>query len=309
MLCKRPYMQGILPYGCGQCLPCRINRRRLWASRLMLESAKHANSSFLTLTYSDEFLPSSGSLNPKHVQDWLKRFRRALGEQRVRFYLVGEYGELTFRPHYHVAMFGYSSCLNWCDSDDFSVAQRSRCLCVQCSLVRSTWKFGKTDCGTLSEDSAQYIAGYVTKKMTSKEDVRLGGRYPEFARMSNRPGIGALAVPDIASVLTSNFGVISVANSRDVPRALKCGKKSVPLGKYLRSKLREKIASEKGVEIIKREGQANFALEMRALLEGSRSDQVSEGFKSAAEIIVENSEQKVLNLESRFKIYSKKGRV
>lgn len=90
-------------------MPCRLNRRRLWTHRLLLEQLKHGDSCFLTLTYDEKHLPEGGSLVPKHAQDFLKRLRSKTN-LKLRYYLVGEYGEDTERPHYHVALFGYPNC-------------------------------------------------------------------------------------------------------------------------------------------------------------------------------------------------------
>jgi len=174
-------MVGSVPAGCGQCMPCRINRRRLWTHRMMLESYKHAENSFLTLTYDDEHLPARGSLDPSHTQKWLKRFRKAIAPRKVRFYLVGEYGDQSQRPHYHAALFGVGP--------DGIVVNNEYCSVPD--IVSRTWGKGHVMLGSLTSASAQYICGYVTKKMTSKFDPRLNGRYPEFARMSRRPGIGS----------------------------------------------------------------------------------------------------------------------
>ena len=95
-----------MPVGCGQCLPCRINKRREWTFRLELEASLHEHNSFVTLTYADQFLPEDGSVNPRHTQLWLKRLRKVLDPRKVRFFLCGEYGDQTFRPHYHACLFG-----------------------------------------------------------------------------------------------------------------------------------------------------------------------------------------------------------
>jgi len=92
--------------------------------------------------------------------------------------------------------------------------------------------------GDLTEQSASYIAGYVTKKMTRKDDERLNGRLPEFARMSNRPGIGLGMMDEIASdILKSGME----DRLEDVPTAISYGGRNLPLGPYLRRALRLRI--------------------------------------------------------------------
>lgn len=281
-LCKKPYMQGVLAFGCGQCNPCRINRRRTWAHRIMLESLTHGDSSFVTLTYDDEFLPEGGSLDPVDPQKWLKRIRKAFHPAKLRYFLVGEYGDNTFRPHYHCALFGLAPSLT--------------------SLVEETWGLGNVMVGTLTVQSAQYIAGYVTKKMTSKEDDRLCGRLPEFSRMSLRPGIGAKAMEDVADVLSSGQGALNVAAVGDVPMALNHGRNSLPLGRYLRRQLRERLGLSSDTPAASLE---KWSLEMRGLFQEALS--TPEGSKkSLRKILVDKNRQKVLNLEGRAKIFSSK---
>lgn len=95
---------------CGQCIGCRLDYSRKWADRLMIESRNHEKTWFLTLTYNDDNLPLSDTLVPtlrkRDVQLFMKRLRKAVSPQKVRFYCSGEYGEKTFRPHYHLIVFG-----------------------------------------------------------------------------------------------------------------------------------------------------------------------------------------------------------
>lgn len=242
MLCKRPYMLGVLPCGCGQCLPCRINRRRLWSHRMMLESVSHAASAFVTLTYSQANLPSGSTLVPKHPQMWLKRLRKALEPTKVRYFLVGEYGSKTNRPHYHAAIFGLDPLIGGGDDGRKGIVHDTWCR----PGCKTSQRLVDPDCrgfsytGDLSSNSASYICGYVTKKMSKQDDPRLMGRYPEFARMSLKPGIGHSAMMDVATSFGEDHLKYMEENA-DVPSVLQHGKRKLPLGRYLKGILRQNL--------------------------------------------------------------------
>jgi hypothetical protein len=282
MLCKNPYIKDAVPFGCGQCTPCRINKRRLWTHRIVLEAMCHQNSAFVTLTYDPDNLPthyenSKGvfqtvqpTLNPKDLKDWQKNLRYHAGLP-LRFFSVGEYGDETNRPHYHAAVFGLPTC----------ASPDPRCNCAAHSTLRASWKKGHVYLGTLTKDSAAYIAGYVTKKMTKSSDrsretieklkkkghctkkeeeylEMLDGRCPEFARMSNRPGIGAPALDHIKELLETDHGCQLLSELYDVPDIIKIGGQQMLLGSYLKNTLRKKIGvtdaiKEKKLQVLRSE--------------------------------------------------------
>lgn len=186
----------------------------------MLEAAVHPASSFVTLTYDKEHINGAGSLVPNDLQLWLKRYRHAAG--RIRYYAVGEYGEVSMRPHYHLALFG----------SDKHTARR---------ISQSTWDAGLVHTGELTRASAQYICGYVTKKMTRTDDARLGNRHPEFARMSLRPGIGAPSISTLVSALSHKHAQRDMHLKGDVPQVLRHGRHNLPLGRYMRNRLRTEL--------------------------------------------------------------------
>lgn len=72
----------------------------------MLEAGLYADNSFLTLTYADD----PYTLEPHHHRQFMDALRKRIAPLRVRFYMVGEYGEKHGRPHFHYALFGYPSC-------------------------------------------------------------------------------------------------------------------------------------------------------------------------------------------------------
>lgn len=301
MLCKNPYMKGVMPFGCGQCNPCRINKRRNWASAILLESMKHSENCFVTLTYKDDSLPlytapdgapEKGTLCIEDYQTFFKQLRK---DFKFRYFICGEYGDRTWRPHYHAALFGVSPLLE--------------------ETIQRKWKKGFCQVGELNEASANYISGYVLKKLTSHHHPDLNGRYPEFARMSLKPGIGGLAVDDIADTLTTEYGADEISLTGDVPLSLKNGRRSIPLRRYLRRKLREKLGfKETGCP---KEILTAYQMQMHELLETNLKD---EGFtedskqllfkvqgKSEAmkAVLINENKQKVLNLEARSKLYQK----
>ena len=203
---------------------------------MMLETMMHEYSSFITLTYSDENLPHDMSLDPKTLKMWLDRLRKRFPPRAIRWFCVGEYGDKTLRPHYHAAIFGLKPCQSLHHV-------KGECPCPSCSLVRETWGFGHVMVGTLTVQSARYITGYIAKKMARPDDPRLMGRYPEFARMTLKPGIGANAVPDVASVMLQKklFDRLQLDKGGDVPVALRHGSSELPLGRYLRRLLRAQV--------------------------------------------------------------------
>ncbi len=281
MLCKKPYIGGVVPVGCGQCMPCRINRRRVWSHRLVLEALVHPTSLFVTLTYDDDHLPNSSSLYPFHPQLWLKRLRRAIAPRLIRFYLVGEYGEQTKRPHYHCAIFNSSI------DDEI--------------IIKETWSYGHIHIGDLTPASAQYLCGYVTKKLTRRDDPRLEGRYPEFARMSNRPGIGAKAMDIVGEALFNKHLIKQMKIEGDVPSSLTHGRKSIPIGHYLRQKLRDYVGMPDEFRV---QNIYNYSLEMRFLYEAALA-LPENAAKSRSQIIADENAQKILQVETKHKIYEK----
>lgn len=178
-------------------------------------------------------------------------------------------------------------------------------------MVGETWTFGDVDLGTLGTESAQYICGYVTKKMTAKDDTRLYGRHPEFARMSNRPGIGRPAMDAVANTY-KHFDLAS--READVPAALRHGGRLLPLGRYLRRELRALVGMEKEAPEATLKKAEESLLGLRRFVEpapGSVGSQIQSkyGLKTVRttlkEDIVEAGRQKNLNISRRNDIFKK----
>lgn len=192
---ERGAIRRELTLPCGQCVGCRLERSRQWAIRCLHESQLHQANQYVTLTYSDEHLPSDGGLHYPHFQKFMRRLRKEFG--RVRFYMCGEYGEKLGRPHYHAILFG----LHLPDLEYFRHTESGDQLYTSDSLTE-VWGKGHVSVGAVTFESAAYVARYVMKKVTGpraeehyrRVDADTGEVFqvsPEFTRMSLKPGIGA----------------------------------------------------------------------------------------------------------------------
>lgn len=172
--------------------------------RCLHEASLHEGSSFVTLTISPESDLWQSRSNPwtlcyKDFQDFMKRLRFHLGA--TRFFMCGEYGSEGGRPHYHALLFGR----------EFADRKLLKQLSCGDSLYSSEtldelWGHGHTSIGSVTMNSAQYVARYAQKSLVDGEFPRrrdvtkyavdgvTGETWPlvpEFIRMSLKPGIGA----------------------------------------------------------------------------------------------------------------------
>lgn len=217
--------------------------------RLHHEASLHEAKSFLTLTYSDEWLPDDYSLNPKTLQDFMKRLRikvaRAKGV-KLRFFACGEYGDTTQRPHYHVILFG-EDFLH--DRQVLTRAKGGDLLYVSETLAK-LWPFGFHWIGAVTQASCAYVARYIMKKVSgeqAREEYRrmnpLTGEFvnvvPEFVTMSKKPGLGAGWFDTYqGDCFPSDFVVIE-------------GRK-FPIPRYYLKKLEAEDAERAGIVVFKR---------------------------------------------------------
>lgn len=190
------WVKGIGYVGCGHCPKCLSLKRLEWSIRIDAEARCHDKNCFLTLTYDDDHLPNSLSLD--RMQRFWKSFRK---EWPIRYFCAGEYGDKFERPHYHVAAFGIdrtSPCFSHMVYDPKKRVWRGK---------MAHWPDGFVAVGSLTPASAQYVAKYILKK----QDLGFWGREvgsdvlnsklrwfkdlpadkePEFQVMSRRPGLG-----------------------------------------------------------------------------------------------------------------------
>lgn len=203
---------------CGQCIECRLQYTREWATRCMLEKqyGYHGHEYpentcwFLTMTYKDEYLPKHQTVNtqtgeifqgisvePKDLQMFWKRVRRKKRYKncKIKYLNVVEYGHQTHRPHGHAIGFGLPLDVTrfkkigineWGDPywttdelDDCWYDDKTGKPMGHITIGRVTWK------------SCAYVARYNLKKLLNQQDLNwymAQGIKPEHVSMSQ--GIG-----------------------------------------------------------------------------------------------------------------------
>lgn len=235
---------------CGKCIGCRLDHSRMWADRCMLELGDHEQSWFITLTYNNEHLPVvfddeyPGTLVKKDFQDFMKRLRKAYCEKydnKIRYFMCGEYGDQFHRPHYHAIIFGLKL-------DDLVVNPDRASNEFGQPYYYSQWlqdvwtldnkPLGKIMVANVTWETCAYVARYVTKKVDGEMSVEQYQSHhvaPEFTLMSRKPGIGKNYFDNHKfELLSSKYWYISTPNG---------GKKIQP-SRYFLDKFSEEFPKE-----------------------------------------------------------------
>lgn len=231
---------------CGECVGCRLDYSREWASRIMMEALmNNGEGLFVTLTYDDDSLPmiiddgsnklirgkdyaknftcKGATVFKKDTQDWIKRLRRNLDyhygiSEGVRFYLAAEYGSTTYRPHYHVCLFGTPS-------DDLKQIGKNKLgqSLFESDFISDTWKNGHVCIGKLNFQTAAYTARYCLKKAQGKDNYFFDsiGVNREFVNMSRKPGIGMTFYEKFKNEIYERDEIILPATNKDKPNIIR----------------------------------------------------------------------------------------
>lgn len=203
---SKEFATFLLP--CGQCIECRLDYARQWAVRCMHEAQMYGdNNSFITLTYSDENLLSdqlqysdfqlfAKRLRKKIFTDFIKKFGVQnwnlltkeekdvqLSRISIGYFVTGEYGDKTKRPHWHAIIFNYRPS----DSTYKYTSDRGDQVFTSEELTK-LWGLGNAEFGSVTFESAGYCARYAAKKLIHGMDG--DHDYEPISKKSSRQAIG-----------------------------------------------------------------------------------------------------------------------
>lgn len=209
---------------CSQCASCRLARSFDWAVRCTLEASLHEHNYFITLTYDDFNLPKgefidysyevyNSNLVRRDIQLFIKNLReweRKRGNEHIKVFYCGEYGNLTSRPHFHLVVFGASEIpdLTFGFKKGSYTFYKSKIYegfwSVKVPGVKTKCLRGFVDISEASFDTMAYTARYIFKKQggVMKKDffeyyegldpeIRPAIRLQPFIGMSLKPGIAS----------------------------------------------------------------------------------------------------------------------
>jgi len=186
---------------CGKCNYCLQKKRDDWSFRISREFKVAKSAYFVTLTYNEENVPIADVdigdgevtqyfplpvLNKRDVQLFLKRLRKYHTDKerlspihakmpQIKYYLCGEYGTNTYRPHYHLIIFNINK--------------------DTANKIPDLWGLGHTHSGDVNDATINYTTKYMITKeeFTFKEhkpfslmSKGLGKSYVEFNRKRHK---------------------------------------------------------------------------------------------------------------------------
>lgn len=341
MLCKKMVQSKGVVHPCGQCTFCRINSKREWIARLLLEAACHPVNQFWTLTYEQESLPTilaPQAANGREPDVYEEKSiggdegRQGLSSGQPRIPGPVSRAELDavklqpgtlFKPD--LARFFKRIRKNYGQFRYFAVGEYGERLgrphyhvlafglALSPQSLRETWKMGHVHIGDVESASINYCVEYSLKSEKSQELIDLR-RIPEFSVMSTNPGIGAYALGEIRQAIFKSEPLPT--GELIIPDTFRVGGKEYPIPRYLRQILMNEGFSDARQSVRRYLSDKEV---MHALL--SRSKVARDEFKKFEELWCDNwnefyyqqkpedkqvTKQRLLNAESRQRLFGKR---
>jgi len=190
MICKSTFIHfgkdgKLRESPCGKCWACLVNKRKEWTFRAQQELKNSYTSAFLTLTYSDDYVTSTGEFNNQgeeiltlvksDLKAFFHRFRTentkfntlvpvekkyGFKTKKLTYYSIGEYGGQFGRPHFHVLIFNYHPDLK--------------------EVIEKKWQKGNVRIDKINAARINYVTRYVITNRKDRKDCE-----NEFALISN----------------------------------------------------------------------------------------------------------------------------
>lgn len=197
-------------FPCGKCFNCLQRRASGWSFRLMIEDKYAKSGYFVTLTYDNDNIPLTAKgymtldrpgkkpgqkyADLSHIQKFMRRIRFAqFGRSKgdLKYYMCGEYGGISYRPHYHVIFFNLDVKYLIGSRDAKFTQMRFLELDGKVPYECPSWEYGHITVGCVNQASVGYVLKYMSKpkRIPFHEN---DDRVKEYSTMSKGIGLAYL---------------------------------------------------------------------------------------------------------------------
>lgn len=236
-------------FSCGKCLACCAKKQREWIFRIGEElKANNGSASFVTLTYEDSNLKLHKGvpvLEKPELQKFLKRLRRYCEPNLIRYFAIGEYGDIFQRPHYHLIIFNLDV-----NEENYQ-------------LLKKAWNKGFVSISNVNPNRISYVTKYMFKFLREPNED-----FPEFRLSSKNPGIGLQYVQDPAVQHWHLTGLRT--------KIVQPGGYQIPLPRYFKEKLFSKPYRELANKRAMDEYFDRNAYELQEILRSEDTEKINE---------------------------------
>ena len=216
----------------------------------------------------DSGLPCIGYLLKSDYVSFLKRLRSLISynfpDEKIRFFVCGEYGPKTYRPHFHF--------LIWFNEPKLSFRLKS--------FVSQCWQFGSTDYSISRHKCGSYVSSYVNSFTrlpsfftSSTSKIRSFSRHSNFLGEAVYNKSRSFLVSDFSKAFTS-FDINCFGKVRSVSPSLQNYRSLLPQIPFIRWHSDREVFQlfESVVFLSKQQGELSCLEYIRCLYNSDRHD-------------------------------------
>lgn len=182
-------------------------------SRFPSRSRGIRNNSVIPILWYDDIRKYIGRLRKWFLKEY---------DEKIRYYIICEYGTQSFRPHYHILLFHNSprarADFRNVRSLPMSTKENPREICVQLDLAR-LWLYGDTTSKVTDGNMQEYVSKYLTQH---SDFPRVLDKFPQ--RSSHSILLGSKSKSEVKELLTSrDFEALTtdyVVNKKGIRRPI-----------------------------------------------------------------------------------------
>lgn len=157
-------------FKCRKCATCKLFKRYDWLKRIDIEREKWKYLFFITLTFDNEHINKNKFIS-RELSYWIKNQKKKGNlPQNLAYIAAAEFGEKTFRKHYHILLMCNE--FIFYDLEAFKNSARNNIIYTS-SFLNEIWDKGNINSVQIVDSKAcfKYILKYTTKLKNKGEKL------------------------------------------------------------------------------------------------------------------------------------------